>query len=274
MGLLPQKKFNYKTLLAAFALQSAFVVLLVRTGIIQTSAFITPSDSVTYVHLSKPVKATPKITPKTTPRATPRPRVLEPTPQTVAPLTIPRMIVTKEPPKVKPAPTPSVEAPSVSLPSKGLALPNETATRPSFAPPGVFDGVGSGAGDGSGSGRDSSGSKEGGSTKDGNSDAGVPAGTPIKPKGTETSAVTITYRPKPAYTEEARRFGITGEVLLQVNFSASGRVHVLRVLTGLGHGLDEQAVIAAEQIRFLPAKENGESVDREATVHVTFDLAR
>src|SRR2546429_2735180 len=52
----------------------------------------------------------------------------------------------------------------------------------------------------------------------------------------------------PAYTEEARRLRIEGEVVLEVVFGASGKLHVVRVVRGLGHGLDENAVRAAEQI--------------------------
>ncbi len=66
---------------------------------------------------------------------------------------------------------------------------------------------------------------------------------------------------------------IEGEVLLEAIFSFSGEVRVLRVLRGLGHGLDECAVAAARQIRFQPAQNAGQPVDFQGTVHVTFQLA-
>jgi TonB family protein len=83
----------------------------------------------------------------------------------------------------------------------------------------------------------------------------------------------ILAKPRPAYTEEARRLEIEGEVQLEVLFGASGEVHILRVVRGLGHGLDENAVIAAKAIRFLPARKDGHTVDSTATVHIIFQLA-
>ena len=88
-----------------------------------------------------------------------------------------------------------------------------------------------------------------------------------------STPVAILYKPKPAYTEEGRKQGIDGEVRLEVLFSAAGQVHVIRVLQGLGHGLDEQAVRAAEQIRFKPALHAGQPVDSTAVVHIIFQLA-
>lgn len=85
--------------------------------------------------------------------------------------------------------------------------------------------------------------------------------------------VEVLSKPKPVYTEEAKRLGLQGEVLVQVLFEASGQAHVLRVVRGLGHGLDEAAVNAASQIRFMPAQQNGHAVDSTAVVHVAFELA-
>jgi len=52
---------------------------------------------------------------------------------------------------------------------------------------------------------------------------------------------------------------------------ASGnQVHVNRVVKGLGHGLDEAAMRAAEQIKFKPALSNGHPVDFPAVVHIVF----
>ena len=85
--------------------------------------------------------------------------------------------------------------------------------------------------------------------------------------------VEILGRDRPDYTEEGRKLGIQGEVLLRVRFTASGQVCVLNVVQGLGHGLDEQAERAAEKIRFKPAENNGQRVDSVAIVHVIFELA-
>jgi TonB family protein len=88
-----------------------------------------------------------------------------------------------------------------------------------------------------------------------------------------TSQVAIIYKPKPTYTEEARKMSLEGEVLLEVQFGANGELHVNRVVRGLGHGLDEAAVSAANKIKFKPAQRNGASVDSTAIVHVMFQLA-
>lgn len=91
--------------------------------------------------------------------------------------------------------------------------------------------------------------------------------------GPNTVPLEITYKPRPIYTEEARKLKIEGEVLLEVMFTASGELRVQRVVKGLGHGLDEAAERAAGQIRFHPAKRNGQPTDSVALVHINFELA-
>jgi TonB family protein len=87
------------------------------------------------------------------------------------------------------------------------------------------------------------------------------------------TAVEITYKPNPVYTSEARNLQLEGEVLLEVDFSANGQLHVSRVVRGLGHGLDEAAVAAANKMQFKPATRDGRAVDSTAIVHVVFQLA-
>jgi TonB family protein len=86
-------------------------------------------------------------------------------------------------------------------------------------------------------------------------------------------AVEILAKPKPVYTDEARGLKIEGEVLLQVIFLASGKVEVVRVVHGLGHGLDEAAASAAAKIRFKPAQRGADPVDYPATIHIVFQIA-
>ena len=85
--------------------------------------------------------------------------------------------------------------------------------------------------------------------------------------------VQIKEKPQPQYTQEARNLKIEGEVHLKVVFQADGRVHVLQVVHGLGHGLDEAAMAAAQKIRFKPAQRDGRPCDMTATVHIMFQLA-
>ena len=83
----------------------------------------------------------------------------------------------------------------------------------------------------------------------------------------------IRNKPRPRYTAEARALRIEGEVVLKVIFAASGVVRVLRVVRGLGHGLDQNAVRAAEAIEFEPARRGGRPVDFAASVQIRFQLA-
>jgi TonB family protein len=91
--------------------------------------------------------------------------------------------------------------------------------------------------------------------------------------GPATTPVEITFKPQPAYTDEARNLKLEGEVLLEVGFSANGTLHVNRVVRGLGHGLDEAAIAAANKMRFKPALRMGQPTDSTAVVHVLFQMA-
>jgi TonB family protein len=88
-----------------------------------------------------------------------------------------------------------------------------------------------------------------------------------------TTAAEVLSKPTPVYTAEARSLKLQGEVLLEVVFRASGQVEVLHVVRGLGHGLDEAAIQAAQKIKFKPATRDGSPVDSKATLHIVFQLA-
>ena len=85
--------------------------------------------------------------------------------------------------------------------------------------------------------------------------------------------VEIIFKPTPEYTDEARSARIEGTVSLELEFSAAGDIRVLRIVRGLGHGLDEAAQRAALRMRFKPAQSDGRPVDSRATVHITFRLS-
>src|SRR5580704_8427292 len=91
--------------------------------------------------------------------------------------------------------------------------------------------------------------------------------------GPATTPVEIVFKPQPVYTDEARSLKLEGEVLLEVMFGANGTLHVNRVVRGLGHGLDEAAIAAANKMRFKPALRMGQPVDSTAIVHVLFQIA-
>lgn len=107
-------------------------------------------------------------------------------------------------------------------------------------------------------------------------DTTSPVASASRPRATaepETTSAQVLSKPTPVYTAEARAMKLEGEVLLEVVFSASGKLEVKRVVRGLGHGLDEAAIRAAEQIKFKPAMRGGAPVDSTATLHIVFQMA-
>ena len=107
----------------------------------------------------------------------------------------------------------------------------------------------------------------------GDSETAVKSGPKTQVAATpHTTPVEVISKPTPVYTEEGRRLKVEGEVVLMVSFPASGGVKVLQVVQGLGHGLDEAAVRAAEQIRFKPATRDGQPSDSTAKLHIVFQL--
>ncbi|MBI4508151.1 MAG: TonB family protein [Deltaproteobacteria bacterium] len=55
------------------------------------------------------------------------------------------------------------------------------------------------------------------------------------------------------YTEEARRAQVEGQVVLLLSVDESGRVAAVKLVKGLGYGLDEKAMAFGKTIRFRPA---------------------
>jgi TonB family protein len=104
----------------------------------------------------------------------------------------------------------------------------------------------------------------------------VAAGPKVKQASavSKTTPVQILFKPEhPPYTDEGRAKKIEGDVVLEVTFTSSGEVKVLRVVHGLGYGLDESAQASARQIRFRPAQQDGQPVDSTANVRIVFALA-
>jgi TonB family protein len=88
-----------------------------------------------------------------------------------------------------------------------------------------------------------------------------------------TTPVDILEKPRPEYTAEGRTMKLEGDVVIDMVFLADGTIQVNRVISGLGHGLDESATRAAKQIKFKPAKRDGQPVDFPARVRIEFRLA-
>jgi TonB family protein len=94
----------------------------------------------------------------------------------------------------------------------------------------------------------------------------------------ESSPVNVVTPPKvlthPAalYADEARRRGIQGNVVVQAYFDADGNVTVLKVMKGLGYGLDENALSALKGWRFAPALRDGLPVSAVAEIEIPFNV--
>ena len=78
--------------------------------------------------------------------------------------------------------------------------------------------------------------------------------------------------PDPEYTEEARRAKAHGTCILGLIVDAEGNPRDIRVLRGLGFGLDAKAIDAVRQWRFAPAKKDGKPVNVQVNVEVAFRL--
>lgn len=81
------------------------------------------------------------------------------------------------------------------------------------------------------------------------------------------------YCPEPPYTEEARKAKLQGKIILQVLVGADGRAKRLRVLQGLGMGLDERAMETVRGWRFLPARDARHTpISTWVTIETRFQL--
>ena len=105
-------------------------------------------------------------------------------------------------------------------------------------------------------------------------------GSPFEPEGIDETVSSkevdrkarLEMKPEPRYTEKARREQITGTVVLRGVFSASGSVVNIEVLSGLPHGLTENAVEAARKIKFHPAVKDGKRVATKIQLEYNFNL--
>jgi TonB family protein len=81
------------------------------------------------------------------------------------------------------------------------------------------------------------------------------------------------YQPLPPYTQEARDAKVEGIVLLQCIIRKDGSITDVRVVRGLGYGLDESATNTVTSLwRFKPGTLNETPVDVRANVEISFRL--
>jgi len=82
----------------------------------------------------------------------------------------------------------------------------------------------------------------------------------------------VLYKVEPEFSDEARKAKYQGTVLLTIEVGEDGKPHKLRVLRGLGLGLDEKAIEAVSRWIFRPALRNGHPIRAAATIEVNFRL--
>jgi TonB family protein len=170
------------------------------------------------------------------------------------------------PPPVKPEPLPPVVAPVATVAANDR---DQAGVIDTPAPPksdsrgsGTGGGVGTGAGTGIGSGD---------GTGIGPGSGGGMGGGPYRP-GSGITPPSILREVKADYTEEARRRNIEGEVVLEIVVRRDGSVGDVKLVNGLGSGLNDRAIAAVKQWRFSPAKRLGAPVDVIVEVAVEFKL--
>ncbi|HXG67891.1 MAG TPA: energy transducer TonB, partial [Blastocatellia bacterium] len=177
-------------------------------------------------------------------------------------------------PVIAPRPEPQRYPPALPVIETVMVDPNLQMKRDELAPTGLPDGVpgppSAGPGEDDGMGTGDKGGMGPGSGKGVNQGEGWNMGngrpTLGGRTGAETSATLVDTRPvplnrpRPNYTEEARKNKIQGTVRARVLVGADGRVQNVTILRGLPDGLNEEAVRAAMQMRFTPATKNGRAV--------------
>jgi protein TonB len=74
------------------------------------------------------------------------------------------------------------------------------------------------------------------------------------------------------YTDDARAAGIEGRVRVQATIDGSGAVSDIKIVSGLGHGLDESAIAAARRMSFSAATRCGKPVTSTVVFAIRFVL--
>jgi len=87
------------------------------------------------------------------------------------------------------------------------------------------------------------------------------------------SLPTCLYCPIPVYTDEARHVKIQGTVTLRVKVGTDGRAREIRMVRGVGYGLEERAAETVRTWKFKPAHDAaGRDVAAWVTIEAVFHL--
>lgn len=101
---------------------------------------------------------------------------------------------------------------------------------------------------------------------------GGPGGGPVLSRVSYSAMPKLIYKIEPEYPDEARKARFEGTVVLSVEVDSKGQPHLVRVVRGLGLGLDERAVEAVNKWRFTPAIASGKPVAAPVVIEVSFRL--
>jgi TonB family protein len=104
------------------------------------------------------------------------------------------------------------------------------------------------------------------------SDTGAQVAPGVFRVGGRVTAPVPIHRVEPQYSEKARAAKLHGVVVLYVEITPEGLPSNLRVMRGLGMGLDEEAIKAVKKWKFRPGLKDGKPITVAATVEVIFKL--
>ena len=175
----------------------------------------------------------------------------------------------KRQPKEEPKPPQQLTIPAMTVMAGVQKLPGELVN----TPPSDFLSQGSGAGGGAGSGTGTGvGSGQGSGLGPG---SGGGTGGGVYQYGTKgLIPPSVIAEVKPQYTSDAMRAKIQGTVWLECIVEANGTVGPVRIIKSLDptFGLDQEAIKAARQWRFMPGTMQGHAVPVRVTIELTFTL--
>jgi TonB family protein len=90
--------------------------------------------------------------------------------------------------------------------------------------------------------------------------------------GGDVSAPVLIHSVEPHFSQLARTDKISGNVLVNLVVDQNGIPRNVRVVRGIGYGLDEEAVEAVSKYRFKPSMEHGQPVPVEVNLMVNFQI--
>lgn len=95
---------------------------------------------------------------------------------------------------------------------------------------------------------------------------------PVPSDQPKVSEPRVIFKIDPPYSEAARHAKFSGNAVLQLVVTPAGLPADVRIVRSPGQGLDEEAILAVKQWRFLPGMKEGKAVSVRATVVVTFKI--